>query len=230
MANQLLAALPAKVRERILAQCETVDLEFGVALCEPQVAFQDVYFPLTAFISLVAAIGRFPPLEMGLIGDEGMLGATLVLAVPEAPLRGIVQGPGKALRLPAAQLARELQRSPSLQRILKRYLYVLSLQLSQTAGCTRFHEIQARLARWLLMTHDRAHADHFHLTHVFLANMLGVRRAAVTIAAGALQKMKAIRYRRGEIRILDRARLERASCECYAEIVGDYAQVLSRFA
>ena len=122
----------------------------------------------------------------------------------------MVQGPGTALRMSAPDLRVELKASPSLVRTLQRYLYVLSAQLAQTASCTRFHEIEARLARWLLMTHDRAHGDHFHLTHQFLANMLGVQRSAVTIAAGGLQGRGLIRYTRGEIRILDRAGLEGA--------------------
>jgi len=162
---------------------------------------------------------------MGLIGNEGLLGVTLVLDVPLAPLRGVVQGPGSALRMTAQELRAELKKSPSLGRTLNRYLYVLSAQLSQTAACTRFHEIEPRLARWLLMTHDRAHADHFHLTHQFLANMLGVQRSAVTIAAGALQARGLLRYSRGEIRILDRKGLEAAACECYRAVIRDYEQL-----
>jgi hypothetical protein len=154
-----------------------------------------------------------------------MLGVTLVLGVTAAPLRGVVQGEGDALRLSASALHAELRRSPSLTKTLNGYLYVLMAQLTQTAGCTRFHEIDARLSRWLLMTHDRAHADHFHLTHQFLADMLGVQRSAVTIAAGSLQERGLIRYTRGEITILDRKGLEGTACECYAAVVNDYARM-----
>lgn len=225
--NRLIEGLPQKTRKRILERSETVDLVFDTILCEPEKRFRHVYFPLSGFISLVATVGRHPPLEMGLIGTEGMLGVTLVLGVPASPLRGVVQGPGTALQMTAAELGLELRNSPSLVRTLNRYLYVLMAQLSQTTGCTRFHEIEARLSRWLLMTHDRAHADHFHLTHQFLANMLGVQRSAVTIAAGALQDRKLIAYTRGEIRILDRLGLEAKSCECYRAVTRAYAQLFA---
>lgn len=225
--NRLIEGLPRMTRKRILERSETVDLVFDTILCEPEKRFRHVYFPLSGFISLVATVGRHPPLEMGLIGTEGMLGVTLVLGVPACPLRGVVQGPGAALRLTARELGLEMRNSPSLVRTLNRYLYVLMAQLSQTTGCTRFHEIEARLSRWLLMTHDRAHADHFHLTHQFLANMLGVQRSAVTIAAGALQDKKLIAYTRGEIRILDRLGLEAKSCECYQAVTRAYAQLFA---
>lgn len=223
--NLLLDDLAPSARERIVAHAEPVHLAFGAILCETEEPIESVYFPLTAFISLVSKVGNHPPLEMGLIGSEGMLGATLVLGVSDAPLRGVVQGAGDALRVPAATLQSELRRSPSLTRTLNRYLYVLMAQLTQTAACTRFHEIDARLSRWLLMTHDRAHADHFHLTHQFLADMLGVQRSAVTIAAGILQERGLIRYTRGDITILDRRGLEGTACECYAAVVRDYAQM-----
>jgi CRP-like cAMP-binding protein len=223
--NDLIASLPAKDRKRVLARCESVELEFGTVLCEADQPYGDVYFPLECFISLVTEVSGHPQMEIGLIGSEGMLGATLMLGVDRAPLRGVVQGPGSVLRMTAADLRMEVAESPKLARALNHYLYVLLAQLSQTAVCTRFHEVEARLARWLLMTHDRAHADHFHLTHQYLADMLGVQRSAVTIAAGALQKRRLIHYTRGEINVLSRPGLEAASCECYAAVVRDYAQV-----
>ncbi len=225
--NHLIEVLSPAAKARMMARLEPVDLAFGDVLCEADQPFRHIYFPLSGFVSLVATVGVHPPLEMGLIGNEGMLGATLILGVPVAPLRGVVQGPGTALRMSAPDLRLELKASPSLVRTLQRYLYVLSAQLAQTASCTRFHEIEARLARWLLMTHDRAHGDHFHLTHQFLANMLGVQRSAVTIAAGGLQGRGLIHYTRGEIRILDRAGLEGRACECYAAVVSDYEQIFA---
>lgn len=225
--NQLLASLPHQESARVLACCEPVDLVFGSILCEPEQALRHLYFPLTGFISLVITLRDHQPLEMGLIGNEGMLGATLVLGVNSLPMRAVVQGSGTALRISATDFRRELQECPELLRLLNRYLYVLMAQLSQTAACTHFHEIEPRLARWLLMTHDRAHADHFYLTHEYLADMLGVRRSGVTVAAGALQLRGLIHYTRGEISILDRKGLEAASCECYDATIDDYAQLLS---
>lgn len=225
--NRLIESLQRGARNGILDRFETVDLAFGTILCEPGHRLRHVYFPLTGFISQVASVGGHPPLELGLIGNEGMLGATLVLGVKSARLRGVVQGPGTSLRMSASQFQRELQDSPALRRRLSRYLYVILTQLAQSAVCARFHEIEARLARWLLLTHDRAHADHFHLTHQYLADMLGVRRSAVTIAAGVLQRRRLIRYTRGEISILNRHGLEAASCECYEAVIEDDKQLLS---
>ena len=225
--NRLIQGLPRTERDRVLQRCETVDLVFGGVLADPDEIVRHIYFPLQGFISLVAPMTGHQPLEMGLIGNEGMLGATLVLGVNAVPLRAVVQGSGTALRMTAPQLRRLLRDCPVLLRTINRYLYVLMAQLAQTAACTRFHEVQARLARWLLLTHDRAHADHFHLTHVFLADMLGVRRSGVTIAAGALQRQELIHYTRGEINILNRKGLEAASCECYNAVRKDYAQLFA---
>ena len=220
--NRLIADLPAADRAAVLLNARTVDLEFGTVLCEPGETLRDVYFPLSALISLVITVARHPPLEMGMIGNEGMLGASLLLGVNVAPLQAVVQGSGTALRMSATHMRRELVTRPGLRGTLGRYLFVLTAQLTQSAACTRFHEVDERLARWLLMTHDRAHADHFHLTHQFLADMLGVQRSAVTIAAGALQRKKIIRYARGEISVLSRKALEAASCACYNAQADDY--------
>lgn len=225
--NRLIAGLPRAERKRVLQECELVDVVFGDILCEPDQHYRHVYFPLTGFISLVATVGEHPPLELGLIGNEGMLGVTLILGVGAAPLRGVVQGSGTALKMSMTRFRQALRGNPTLVRTLNRYLYVLMAQLSQTTACTRFHEVEARLARWLLMTHDRAHADHFHLTHKFLADMLGVRRSGITIAAGALQFRKLIHYSRGEISVLDRKGLEAAACGCYDAVIDDYTRLLA---
>lgn len=223
--NRLIASMPRTERARFLQNCEPVDLVFGTVLCEPDQVFPFVYFPLMGFVSVMKVVGKHPALELGMIGNEGMLGVTLALGIDIAPLHGMVQGTGTALRMSLPQLKVELSTSPTLVRVLKRYLFVLMSQLSQTAACNSFHEVETRLARWLLMSHDRSHADHFHFTQQFLADMLGVQRSAITIAAGALRDKMLIHYARGEINILNRRGLEAASCECYAAATGDDPQV-----
>jgi len=224
--NQLLDALPPKDCEQLLSKCEHIELKFAEVLCRPGERLAHVYFPTGSFISLVTPVDGKSGLEVGLIGNEGMLGITLMLGVDLAPFHALVQGAGPALRMTASAFLSELGQSATLQLKLKRYLYVSMSQLAQTAACTRFHVVEARLARWLLMTQDRAHSNYFHVTHVFLAYILGVRRVGITKAANALQKRKLISYQRGNITIIDRAGLEAASCGCYRADKESYARIL----
>ena len=224
--NHLVNLLSEKERVLLLQHCDVVELEFGTVLCEPHQRYRYLYFPLSGFISLVTKLAGHKPLEMGLIGNEGMLGVTLALGVTTAPMQAVVQGKGTAWRVDIASLQQLLQDCPQLRHILQQYLFVLMAQLSQSAACAHFHELEYRLARWLLMSHDRAHSNYFHLTHQFLADMLGVRRSGVSVAAGNMQQQQLISYSRGMIRILDRDALRKTACECYQAGVDDYRSIL----
>lgn len=225
--NHLLEQLPSVDRERLLAISEPVQLKLSEVLYERDTLVRHVYFPVDGFVSLLTHVDAHPSLEVGMVGREGMLGVSLALGVPCTPLRAIVQGAGEALRIAAAPYLRELSRSPALQKSLGRYVHVLMAQLAASAACLRFHQIEPRLARWLLMTQDRAHSDRFHVTHDFLAYMLGVRRVGVTMAAGVLQERGLIAYHRGELVVLDRAGLEASACSCYATDRLGYAAVMN---
>lgn len=227
--NLLIESLPRAERARLIAVSTRVDLVLGNILYEAGARLRYAYFPLDGFISLLSTIDPDPRerLELGLIGHEGMHGASLALGVTESNNRALIQGSGQALRISAAALRRELQRSSALKRMLDRYVYVLMTQQAQAAVCIGFHHIEQRLARWLLMTHDRAATDTFRITHIFLANMLGVRRVGVTQAAGALHKKGLIRYARGLVTITDRRGLEAAACGCYDLDLETWAQWMS---
>jgi CRP-like cAMP-binding protein len=218
--NSLLAALPRKDYRRLLAGLEPVTLSFGEVLYEPGERISHVYFPGASLVSLLTLIDGHLALEVGLVGREGMVGIPLVLGHDVSSVRALVQGTGTALRMASAQFREEFRLSLVLQQELYRYTLTLMAQISQTAACNRFHVVEARLARWLLMTHDRVKSDQFRMTHEFLGHMLGVRRVGVTKAAQSLQKRKLISYSRGDITILDRTGLEAAACRCY-QVVKD---------
>lgn len=225
--NHLIELLPGRTRTRLLAICEPVEFTIGEVLSEVGLPTRHVFFPREGFVSLVSAFNGRPILEVGMVGREGMLGTQLVLGVGTAPLHAVVQGAGSAWRIDGAAFCRELASSGEIQKYLKRYIYVMMLQLAAAASCVRFHEIGPRLARWLLMTQDRAHSKNFVITHEFLAYMLGVRRVGITTAAGALQRDGLISYRRGEIKVLNRRGLKAAACSCYASDQQAYDEILN---
>jgi CRP-like cAMP-binding protein len=225
--NRLLDRLPEKDRARVLSGCDQVDLVLHETLAEPGSTIRNVYFPLGGFISLLTPMGGKDTLEVALAGNEGMYGAPVALGVDISPLHALVQGGGSALQMGAATFRRDIARMPALRNFVDRYIYVLMAQLTQTAGCNRFHVVEQRVARWLLMTADRAHSPSFQITHEFLSHMLGVRRVGITKAAGALQKRKLIRYTRGNVTILDRKGLERASCACYRADLATYERIFA---
>lgn len=224
--NHLIELLPRADRARLLAICEPTHLVLSEVLCEPGQTTRHVYFPTGGFISLVTLVAGHPGVEVGMVGREGMVGAQLALGVVASPLRALVQGSGTALRVGTKAFRAELDRSAALRRYIDRYLYVLMAQLATSAACLRFHLIGPRLARWLLMTQDRAQTDAFHVTQEFLAYMLGVRRVGVTAAATALQRSGLIEYTRGAMTVLDRAGLEQVACSCYETDRQSYAAQL----
>ncbi len=224
--NHLIELLPTKDRRRLLGVAEVVQLAQSDVLGEAGKPTRFVYFPVNGFISLVTSIDGKPVLEVGMVGREGLLGAQVALRVFTQPLHALVQGSGTAWRLPIRAFRAELERSPALQHLLARYVYVLMTQLASAAACTRFHRIDARLGRWLLMMQDRAHGNTFGVTHEFLSYMLGVRRVGITIAAVALQRKGVIEYHRGQVTVLNRQGLVTAACSCYRDDNQVYARVM----
>ena len=214
-ANRLLAMLPGKEYRRILPELKRTTLTFGEVLYDPGDRIRHVYFPNNSIVSLLSAVGDRSTLEVGMVGNEGMTGLPIFMGVDVSTTRALVQGSGSAMKMTSGAMRHEANRLGSLHRLLHRYSHSLLTQISQSSACNRFHTVDARLARWLLMTGDRLGEDQFRLTQDFMSNMLGVRREGVNKAAGALQAKKLIRYSRGNLAILNRTGLEAASCACY---------------
>lgn len=219
--NHVLAALPHRQYLRMLPALEAVTLSFGDVLYEPGQAIRLVYFPCASVVSLLTLVDHHLALEVGMVGREGMVGLPLALGFNVSPFRALVQGAGAAMQMKASHFLKVLPLSPQLQRALQGHTHTLMAQVAQTAACNRFHVVEERLARWLLMTGDRVRSNDFLLTQEFLSHMLGVRRVGVTKAAGQLQKRGLIEYSRGSLHIVDRRGLEAASCSCYRAVVNN---------
>jgi CRP-like cAMP-binding protein len=219
--NQLLAALPGKEYQRLLSHLESVPLPFMDVLYEGGETIKHIYFPDDGLISLLIVMNDGTVREIGVIGNEGVLGAAVALGMKTTTTRALIQLPGSAMRMKAAALREELGRGGVLPNVLRRYAHALFTQVSRSAACVSSHSVEKRLSRWLLMTHDHAPGDGFEMKHEFLAMMLGVTRSVVTRAAGRLQKETLIRYVRGRLTVLDRDRLEASACECYGVLKAD---------
>ena len=213
--NLLLDALPALDRLQLSSQLELVALPLGMTIYEADEQIEHVYFPVSGVVSMVSTM-REGTVEVGTVGCEGMAGLPVVLHAESMPTRAFVQVEGEAMRCSANDLRAAMRESPALSRVLARYALALFDQAAQSAACNRLHSLEERCARWLLMTHDRVGSDVLPLKQTFLAEMLGVHRPAVTVAAGTLQRAGIISYTRGKVRIVDREALERAACDCYA--------------
>lgn len=213
--NRLLHALPLDEYARLTPQLAVERLGIKQVLIEPNEPIREVYFPRVGVISMIADEQEGGAIEVGTIGPEGLVGIPVLLGAASMPYRVFVQVEGDAWRLPADVFRQLVDARPVVRHLLLRFAQYFSDQLAQSVACNRLHTLEERCARWLLMTHDRVHGDSFELTHEFLSLMLGVRRAGVTVAMGALQGAGIVRYTRGRVAVLDRARLEEASCGCY---------------
>lgn len=224
--NQIIARLPRKARSSLLSLCKPFELRMAEVISEGGKPIRHVLFPIHGYVSMITLLDGKPVLEVGMVGREGMIGAQMALGVATEPLHAVVQGPGSAWRIESHAFRGELARSAVLRQSLNGYLHVTMTQLAASAACLRFHQIGPRLARWLLMMQDRARSDSFHVTHEFLAFMLGVRRVGITQAAAILQRQGLVKYRRGDVTIVHRRGLIEAACACYAADTKAYAQLL----
>src|ERR1700738_83616 len=224
--NRLLAALPRDEYHRLHPNLEKVPLPLKEILYEANGPISHVFFPLNGVVSLVIIMEGGFILEVGTIGNEGMVGTPVFLGSESSPTRAISQVPGEALRMETKVFQGEMKLGGPLYGLVQRYTQAMINQISQSTVCNRRHSVQKRMCRWLLMSHDRVGTDEFQLTQEFLAQMLGVRRPTVSAVAGILQKAGLITYHRGRMTVLDRKGLEAASCECYEVVAKELDRLL----
>jgi CRP-like cAMP-binding protein len=225
--NQILAALPAEVRERLFPYLEEIEMPLGKVLYESGDKMRHVFFPIDSIASLLYVMENGASAEISVVGNEGLVGISLFMGGESTSSRAVVQSGGTAYRVPGQRLVEEFHRHGDLMTLVLRYTQALMTQMSQTAVCNRHHSINQQLCRWLLLSLDRLTSDQLTMTQELIANMLGVRREGVTEAAGKLQKLGVIEYRRGTIKVLDRPELERLSCECYAVVKEESDRLLN---
>jgi CRP-like cAMP-binding protein len=225
--NRLITVLSRDLQIRLLPRMEKITLPVKQLLYEPGQPLGHAYFPLSGVISLIITLKAGETVEVATIGNEGLLGTPLLLGTERSALKAVCQVSGQALKMRADNFKRSLEEHPEFNAVVRRYAQGLFDQIAQTTACNHVHSVQARMCRWLLMTHDRVGSDEFHLTQEFLAQMLGVRRPSVTVAAGLLQRAGLIRYQRGRIRIADRAGLEAGACECYETVRQELDRLLT---
>jgi CRP-like cAMP-binding protein len=225
--NQLLSLLPQGDHKRLLARCDKVSLDIKTVLYEANGPMTHVYFPLSGMVSLVLNTQEGQTIEVGTIGNEGMLGTPLVLGADKSPVEVLIQVSGDLLRMSAKDFRLELKRSSTLREVAQRFAQALMTQISQSVVCNRIHPVEKRICRWLLMTHDRVGLDDMGLTQQFVSQMLGVRRPSVTVVAGALKKAGLIKYSRGKMAILNRKGLEAGACECYQIVKRESERLLA---
>jgi CRP-like cAMP-binding protein len=224
--NQLLATLSPASLAALSPHLRPIELLNRAVLQRPNEPIASVLFPVSGYVSMLAALEDGDAVEVGLVGREGMVGIPLALAADRSPLEALVQAEGRALQLDAGVFLARMDEDPSLRGLVLRYVMAFNTQITMTAACNGRHHIEQRLARWLLMVQDRVECDEFPMTHEFMSMMLGVRRAGVTIAAGVLQKAGFISYERGRVRIADRTGLEAAACECHGIVRREFARLL----
>lgn len=226
--NRLLSSLPRDVQIRLLPRMEKISFSLKQILYDAGQPIAHVYFPLSGVISLLITLKGGETVEVATTGNEGVVGTSLLLGTERSSFKAVCQVTGQALKMRADAFRRSVEEHPELGALVRRYAQALVDQIAQTTACNHVHSVQARMCRWLLMTHDRVGADEFHLTQEFLAQMLGVRRPSVTVAAGLLQKAGLIRYQRGRIRITDRPALESGACECYETVRQEFDRLLTQ--
>ena len=225
--NIFINSLSKKTQEAVFLNAQSIELNLSQNICLADQPIQYIYFPIDGFISITQNIDEQSLIEIGMIGREGMLGAELILGINIHPFNGLVQGAGNALRIYAEDFLNAIEKNMELKIAVKKYLVIRIQQLGLSVGCEHFHTISARLAKWLLMSEDRAQSSTFQMTHEFISLMLGVRRVGITTTAADFKRRGIIDYHRGEMKVLDRTSLKAESCSCYLENIKIYTNLIN---